>query len=596
MARIPRDTIDRIRDSADILDVVSDYVELKRRGKNFFGLCPFHTEKTPSFSIAPDKQIYHCFGCGSGGNVITFLMEYEKIEFIEAIKKLGERYSIEIKYDEDDKSKQFFTRLYEIHQLAADHFQKNLYSSTGEKVLKYLADRKLTEDTIKQFSIGYAEDSWDRLLSLIKTKKYPDDVINKSGLFSRTEKGIFDRFRGRIMFPITDMSGKVVAFGGRDFTGKSDAKYLNSSETPIYYKSNLLFGLSTTKEAIRKEKYLIIVEGYMDFLQLYQNEIYNIVAISGTALTERHVNQIRKFTDTVYLAYDGDDPGRKAAIRAGYQLLRGGISPQIIPVPEESDPDSWVKEKGPKPLLQSVKKAKELTSFHMEHCGLDLSRPSHRSQLAKEIISEIVNIRDEILRRYTVKQISEELSVDEDSLLRILSAQDRKRKLRKTAEKPELAVIPFTSSAEKAQFELVKLITSEELEIISFVKQYINLNSFTNNLLKNLTNALLTQYEKDGSFNFSRIIDIYQKKSDRDLVSRILLESSSHSDAKEVAVDCLITLEQYPIKQSISEQRLRLRELEKNGQDSLSTISKVVELQEQLKNLDSKRTELLNNI
>ena len=236
MARVPQDTIDRIRDSAEILDVVSDYVELRRRGRNYFGLCPFHTEKTPSFSVAPDKQIYHCFGCGTGGNAISFLMEYEKISFVESLQKLAERYGIELNLQRDDGSSEFFSQLYDIHTAAVNFFKKNLASELGKKIRYYLKERGLSNETMAIFDLGYADNGWDHLLSVAKSKKVTQEVIKKCGLFTKTDKGIFDRFRIRLMFPITNRGDRVVAFGGWDMLGESDAKYLNSPETPIYNK------------------------------------------------------------------------------------------------------------------------------------------------------------------------------------------------------------------------------------------------------------------------------------------------------------------------------------------------------------------------
>ena len=247
---------------------------------------------------------------------------------MEAVQKLADRYGIDLNLQQDDGSNKFFSQLYDIQTTAVGFFKKNLDSETGKKIRKYLKDRGLSDETVTMFDLGYAADGWDHLLSVAKSKKITSEVIEKCGLFTKTDKGVFDRFRNRLMFPITNRGDRVVAFGGRDMSGESDAKYLNSPETPIYNKREILYGLSRTKDATRQDRILVVVEGYMDLLQLYQNGITNIAATSGTAFTSGQVSQLRKFADTVYLAYDGDVAGRKAAITAGYSLLKGGVTPK----------------------------------------------------------------------------------------------------------------------------------------------------------------------------------------------------------------------------------------------------------------------------
>jgi len=251
MPKIPQSTIDRIRDRSDIVDVISEEVSLKRKGVNYFGRCPFHDEKTPSFSVSPSKQIYHCFGCGNGGNVFTFLMEFQKFTFYEAVKSLANRYNIIIETTQENYDTSEYSFLYQIHEKATVLYQKNLFSPPGEKAFQYLKDRNLKEETIKKFRIGFAIKSWNNLYDSLNHIG-PKDSLMKSGLFIRSEKGTFDRFRSRIMFPVFHQSGKVNAFGGRDFGNNDSAKYLNSPETALYQKSNTLYGLHVTKDVIRR--------------------------------------------------------------------------------------------------------------------------------------------------------------------------------------------------------------------------------------------------------------------------------------------------------------------------------------------------------
>ena len=334
MARVPEETIERIRNTADIYDVVAQYVDLKKRGRNFFGLCPFHSEKTPSFSVAPDKQIYHCFGCGAGGNVFSFIVEHEKISFIEAVKQLGHKYGIQVEYQSGPSNK-IFSSLYELHDIAVKLYHNILFSENGKAALEYLHNRGLNDDTIKTYHIGFAPDSWDTLSNTIKTSSFKDNVYEKTGLFIKTDRGWRDRFRSRIMFPIYHQSGKAIAFGGRIFNNDDPAKYLNSPETPLYRKSEVFYGLHKTRDSIRKFSTAVLVEGYTDFLQLVQLGIPNVVALSGTALGNNHASQIRKFASKVYLAYDGDEAGINATLRAGYVLFQAGVEPLVIPIPND---------------------------------------------------------------------------------------------------------------------------------------------------------------------------------------------------------------------------------------------------------------------
>ena len=341
MARISEQIIEQIRSTTDIIEVVSGYVELKKKGRNFFGLCPFHGEKTASFSVNPQRQIYKCFGCGAGGGSINFIMAIENIGFVAAVQQLAEQYGIELQLEEaTGKSQDIITRLFDIHEKAANYFLKNLGKGEGLEVLNHLEDRGLNRDTIKKFKLGYSPNQKDTLLKLFRTVDTNGDALKQSGLFIDTKYGYIDRFRSRIMFSIFNSTGKVTAFAGRVYNSDDPAKYVNSPETAIYTKSKILYGLHASKQAIRDANTAIVVEGYLDFLQLYQAGVKNIVAVSGTAFTDDHALQLKRFCNEVYLAYDGDKAGITAAIRAGYVLLKNGIAPRIVLIPDGLDPEA----------------------------------------------------------------------------------------------------------------------------------------------------------------------------------------------------------------------------------------------------------------
>ncbi|MCF7903705.1 MAG: DNA primase, partial [Candidatus Marinimicrobia bacterium] len=307
MARIPEHTIEQIREANDIVDVVSDYVQLKRSGRNWFGRCPFHNEKTPSFSVSPDKQIYHCFGCGAGGNVINFIMEHERLEFISSVKLLADRANIQIIIDEaEPRKKDDRASIYNMHEKACRVYEKQLNEGSGKAARSYLLKRGLTEETLKTFRVGFAPDTWDTVTLEMMKLGLSKEILNRSGLLmSKDRGGYYDRFRNRIMFPISDINGKVQAFGGRIFGEAEGAKYMNSPETPIYHKGRTLYGLNLTRDVIRDTREAILVEGYMDLIRLHQEGFQNVVAGTGTAFTSDQAALVKRFADKVFVCYDG---------------------------------------------------------------------------------------------------------------------------------------------------------------------------------------------------------------------------------------------------------------------------------------------------
>ncbi len=586
MARISQAVIDRVRDTADIVEVVSQYVDLKKRGRNFFGLCPFHHEKTASFSVAPDKNIYHCFGCGAGGSAINFLMEYEKISFVEAVKKLGDRYGIEVELDQDGSSKEFFSQLYEIHNLAAKEYNKLLLGKSGAKARKYLLDRGLTVELLKEFQIGLAPDSWEHLIGLAREKKFTNEVLDKSGLFTKSDKGRFDRFRSRIMFPIANSSGKIIAFGGRVFGTDDPAKYLNSPETPLYHKSDVLFGLDKTREAIRAAGEIILVEGPMDFLALYQVGIKNLVAVSGTALTERHAAQIRKVAPKVLLAYDGDEAGIGATLRSGYTLFRGGVEPLAVEVPAGQDPDDWVRATGPDTVRIALKKAKPLIEFHLDRKQADQLAGVERSNFVKELLVEIARIDDGIIRSELLKAIGNRLGIDERDLLQVLQKQKRRRSFNPEPIKADVQrPLEFSNRLQKAQVEIVRVLASGEKAALDYAKEHLDLQVFSEPLLQTMAAYFL----KTSGGNPAVMLEKLETKIEREAATRLLIDdiSNEDDDRSKILQECLLSIRQHPIREEIKTLRLKIRDAEAAGQDATEQIIKVARLQRNLNELET---------
>ena len=583
MARIPEETIERIRNTADIYDVVAQYVDLKKKGRNYFGLCPFHSEKTPSFSVAPDKQIYHCFGCGAGGNVFSFIVEHEKVTFVEAVQQLGEKYGIQVQYESGSASTEFFSSLYQAHHVAAELYHNTLYFDRGKAALQYLHDRGLNDDVLKMYQIGFAPDSWDTLSNKVKPLDMKNDVYEKSGLFVKTKHGWRDRFRSRIMFPIYHPSGKVIAFGGRIFNSDDPAKYLNSPETPLYRKSEVFYGLHKTRDAIRKFGTAVLVEGYTDFLQLVQVGVANVVALSGTALADQHAAQIRKFASKVYLAYDGDDAGINATLRAGYVLLQAGVEPLVIAVPPNQDPDDWVRNEGIGPFQEAMGAGIRLLLFHLEKKDAQNLSGADRSQLVQDILGEIARISDGIIRDDLLKSLAQELRVDEVEIIRLFKQQSRRKGGSTPSSKQTAMNKPmFTSAFQKAQLEIIRTLAFHFDEVFPVVKSALDFELFDEPILKKLGGLLIK--EKTG-VELSAVIDEFDDRQERELVSEILFDEVSPDDPVLIIQECLVTIKGKLIKDQIKAARLKMRELESLGHDTEAIILEVAELQKQLQEL-----------
>lgn len=580
MARIPPDVIDRVRDSADILDVVNQYVDLKRRGRNYFGLCPFHQEKTPSFSVAPDKGIYHCFGCGAGGNAINFIMEHEKLSFVESVKSLGERYGIEVNFEEGTGSSEFFSGMYEIHEKAADLFHGILFSERGSAALSYLKERGLSEESIKLFRVGFAPESDNVLLNTCRGV-YSEEILEKSGLFNKGQTGYFDRFRSRIMFPISHPSGKVIAFGGRIFSSDDPAKYLNSPETPLYKKSDTLYGMDKTKADIRDQRHAVLVEGYTDLLQIYQSGIKNVVAVSGTALTQNHVNQLGKFTKKVSVVYDGDEAGIRAAVRAGYILLRGSVEPAMVSVPADTDPDDWVRDSGPDPLTSAIENAKTLLGFHLESVSMDAMSSAERSELIHDILREISGIKDPVIRDDFLKSLASSAGLDDVEVIRMFKSQSK----RKRSPEPETGPEPdlFKTVELRAQAEIVRILASQDSRFLEQYASNLEIEIFSDPLLKKLAGFIL---DKKGELTISEILGHLEEKEEREKVSALFMENYDLTDSEQSLRECIRSLKAQKIKDQIKSARLTLRDLEATGGDGTEQVNEIARLQKELEAIE----------
>lgn len=435
---IDQATIDRIMDTAHIVEVVSEFVTLRKRGVNYTGLCPFHNERTPSFSVSPAKQLCKCFSCGEGGNVVHFLMKHEQISYVEALKWLAKKYGIEIQErelsDEEKQAANLRESLFIVNDYARDYFQQILFNHVeGQTVgLAYFRQRGFRDDIIRKFQLGFCTRSWDAFAQAALQKGYNRDFLLKTGLcYEKDDHSLVDRFHGRVIFPVHGLSGKVVAFGGRILSSdKKQAKYVNSPESEIYHKSNELYGMYQAKQAIVKQDRCFLVEGYTDVISMHQAGVENVVASSGTSLTTGQIKLIHRFTNHITLLYDGDMAGIKASIRGVDMLLEEGMSVKIVLLPDGEDPDSFAQKHNATGFQNYISENEKdfirfKTSLLLHDAGQD---PMKRAELIKDIVRSISVIPEGIVRSVYMRECSQLMQVDENLLLNEVNQSIRQRK------------------------------------------------------------------------------------------------------------------------------------------------------------------------
>ena len=516
-------------------------VSLKRKGVNYFGRCPFHDEKTPCLVCHPPNK-YITASDVVMGECFYFLMDF-KIHFYEAVKSLANKYNIVIETTQEYHNNSEYSLLYEVHEKATVLYQKNLFSPPGEKAFQYLKGRNLKEETIKKFRIGFAIKSWNDLLNSLNHIGHNDSLM-KSGLFIRSEKGTFDRFRSRIMFPIFHQSGKVNAFGGRDFGNNDSAKYLNSPETALYQKSNTLYGLHATKDVIRRSGYAVLVEGYMDFLQLYQAGIEPVVSVSGTSLTKNHANMLSKLVNKVILLYDGDSAGGNAAIRAGFIIYQVGMEAQIVRPPNNLDPDDWVLQNSFDDIKSAVDNPTTFLDFHIKFHNARIKGNELRDYL--RLLLNINQISDLIIKNEFIKNIAEKFDIKEIELIQILNSKKAYNKIQ--IEDKNENNIKFTSKIHRAELELTKIIMHADVQNRKNLKKLISLDLITHEFLLKIVSKLYS----DQQFETSRLIEDFPDKIERELISKLLMDDKNNESTEQIVIDCIRTLKSVPIKNKIT--------------------------------------------
>ena len=420
----PDDVIEEVRTRNDIVDVISQYVNLKKKGANYFGLCPFHNEKSPSFSVSPGKQMYYCFGCGAGGNVITFVMEYENYSFVEAVKMLADRVGItlpEVEYTKEAKAAaDLKNTLLEINRLAANYFYYQLKQSHGKIGYDYLKRRQLTDETIKRFGLGFANKTSNDLYQYMRSKGYSDAILKETGLFFIEERGAHDKFWNRVMFPILDVNNRVIGFGGR-VMGEGEPKYLNSPETKLFDKSRNLYGLNYARTS--RAKYMLICEGYMDVIALHQAGFTNAVASLGTAFTSQHAVLLKRYTDQVVLTYDSDGAGVRAALRAIPILKEVGMSVKVLDMKPYKDPDEFIKNLGQDEFQKRIDRAVNSFMFEISviRSEYNMQDPESKTGFYNAVARKLLEFSEKLERDNYTEAVAREYMIPLDDLKRLVA-------------------------------------------------------------------------------------------------------------------------------------------------------------------------------
>ena len=504
--------IEEVRSKNDIVDVISSYVKLQKKGSSYFGLCPFHNEKSPSFSVSREKQMYYCFGCGAGGNVFTFLMEYENYSFQEALKYLADRAGVEL--PEAEYSKEARERadqkaiLLEINKAAAQYFYVQLKSPQGAHALSYLKDRGLSDEMIHSFGLGYSNKYSNDLYQYLKSKGYRDELIVKAGLVTVDERyGASDKFWNRVMFPIMDSNSRVIGFGGR-VMGDAKPKYLNSPETMIFDKSRNLYGLNRARSS--RKPYFLLCEGYMDVISLHQAGFSNAVASLGTALTPGHASLIKRYVKEVYLTYDSDEAGTKAALRAMPILKDVGITARIIRMEPYKDPDEFIKNLGAEAFEERIHKARNGFMFGLEilERDYDLTTPEGKTDFMKEAAKRLAQFDEEIERSNYIEAVAKTYHVGFEELRKLVLKMAVQTGLAKPVERPK-RLDGKSKEKEDGHVKSQKILLTwliEDEGIFNQIRRYITPDDFTGELYKKVAALLYEQYE-EKDVNPARIMN-----------------------------------------------------------------------------------------
>jgi DNA primase len=556
IGRIPENILEDILSRIDIVELIAGYIPLKRAGRNFRALCPFHHEKTPSFMVSADRQIYHCFGCGKGGNAFGFLMECERMEFPEAVEALAKKAGVVLPeaQKQDPRTVSLSAQLYKVNELAALFYESNLNSNQGHQAKNYLLKRGIREETVKLFKLGFAPDRWDGLIGYLRSKNVSLFLLEKAGLIlSKEGGGYYDRFRGRVIFPILDVKSRPLGFGARllpqaaGSTKEAElAKYVNSPETPIYTKGKNLYGLNLSREAIREADCAVVVEGYLDFILPFQEGLKNIVASSGTALTYEQARLIKRYTHNVVIVYDGDDAGEIATLRTLDIFIEEGMNVRVVSLPKGLDPDLFVRKNGIDSFKNMVSAADNLFDYKLKVLKSRYSIQSieGKARICEELFLTINKFKNAVLKSEYVKRLAEELNIKEDVLLEEL------KKVKEYRPSVEAAIQPAAGALNINPTEklLIKLML-EENELISHIRQNLEPADFQDERVSRIVSIMFDLAQQGKAVEPNKLMNYLEGDDALRVICETTFSAELSSQNKgDIVDDCIKRLKHERLK------------------------------------------------
>ena len=572
MARYSEEILNEVRQANDIVDVISQYVHLKRSGRNYFGLCPFHSEKSPSFSVSPDKQIFHCFGCGVGGNVITFISKIEGMNFVETVQSLAERANIQLPTLEntgDSLKEELKAKVYKVNEFTAQYYHENLYKPQAKIAQEYVKKRQLNNETLKSFRIGFSG-KFDELYQELKKQGFEEKEILESGLVNKNDRGQYiDRYRNRLMFPICDVRGRVIAFGGR-VLDDSKPKYINSPENVVYSKGRHLFGLTVANKGDTKK--LLIVDGYMDVISLHQRGITNVVAPLGTALTEQQGWLLRKSAEQIILSFDSDAAGLQAKLRALDILQNMGCDLRILQVEGAKDPDEYIVKYGNARFQNLIEKASSIIEFKVKVLkkDLNLDNVNDKIKFLNEIAKLIAKVDNNIEREIYIEKIAKEYEISKEAIyaevnkLTYKNVQNEKvlEKSKPTIVHRKREIKEVSERIKKRENTIISILLNGDLNIFQIIKQNIKPEDFQYELNNKIAKKLYEEFEK-GNSNINGIIDELDEE-EQNQITMIMAEDYEINDIEKAIDDIMQSYE----KEKLNNRKFEILDLLEQNTDS----------------------------
>ena len=581
MSIIPDHIIDQVQDRVDIVEVVGSYIPLKKAGRNYRAPCPFHHEKTPSFMVSPEKQIFHCFGCGAGGNVFGFLMKYERLEFPEAVRSLAQKAGVVVPSERRESAQEASATslLYAANELATGFFQRNFKEDkNGRQAYDYLIKRGLTQEMISAFKLGFTSSGRENLLSFARQKGVSPEILEKTGLaIARQSGGYFDRFRNRIMFPIIDMKLRILGFGGRVFLKEDESpKYMNSPETSIYNKRRHLYGLNFTWKHIRDEDQVIIVEGYLDLIIPLQYGVKNIVASLGTSLTQEQIRFLRRYTKNAVVIFDPDKAGELATLRSLDLLLEEGLSVGVVRLPQGFDPDSFVKKHGPEEFKKRISDAKNLFDYKMSVLlsKYDKTVLEDKAKIVEEMLPIISKVPNAVLKAGYIKNLSDALLIEEDAIWQELKKIRPDYPTTRTKENKGQIKVETRSKKFRQSEKILAGILMDDNKCIKLVREKLCLEEFQDPLIRKIMGVLFKCSDQSKKVTPGTLINYLEDSEAHSFIPEFVDTIEAVIDRQKTLDDCIIRIKQDNLKEKLN--RLQVEIALAQNRDDEERINKLI--------------------